>query len=130
VILNVMLNEYTKSPFPTYPAQILAEGASVRSDSTVRLQRANDAYSSAASGVRLGGPCSVRRRRDFLIVILPCAFAYICGIVGSKWPEDRPYVYSYARLVSQLTYDLHRISGLSGAISLIIVDMASATEGP
>jgi hypothetical protein len=67
---------------------------------------------------------------DFLIVTLPCAFAYICGIVGSKRPEDRPYVYSYARLVPQLTYDLHRISGLSGVISLIIVDMASATEGP
>jgi hypothetical protein len=48
---------------------------------------------------------------DFLIVTLLFASVHICGIVGLQAARDRPYAYSYARLVPQLTYDLYRISG-------------------
>jgi hypothetical protein len=67
---------------------------------------------------------------DPLIVTLPCAFAYICGIVGLKWPEYRLYAF-HARLVPRLTYGLHRIKvAYRVFVSPTIVDMASATEGP
>jgi hypothetical protein len=42
---------------------------------------------------------------DFLIVTLLFAFVHIYGIVGLQAARDRPYAYSYARLVPQLTYD-------------------------
>jgi hypothetical protein len=65
---------------------------------------------------------------DPLIVTLPCAFAYICGIVGLMQPEYRLYAF-YARLVPRLTYGLHHIKVASRVpVSLTIVDMVSATE--
>jgi hypothetical protein len=67
---------------------------------------------------------------DPLIFTLPCAFAYICGIVGLKQPEYRLYTF-HARLVSRLTYGLHRIKVASRVlVSPTIVDMVSAMDGP
>jgi hypothetical protein len=67
---------------------------------------------------------------DPLIVTLPCAFAYICGIVGLKQPEDRPYAF-HVRLVPHLTYGLHRIRvSCRVPVSPIIVDLASTIEVP
>jgi hypothetical protein len=67
---------------------------------------------------------------DRLIVTLPCAFAYIRGIVGLKRPKDRPYVF-HARLVPRLTYILHHIKvACRVPVSPTIVDMAFAMEGP
>jgi hypothetical protein len=60
---------------------------------------------------------------DFLIVTLLFASAHVCGILGSQAAHDRPYAYSYARLVPQLMYDLHRTSGLAGASFSSLVDM-------
>jgi hypothetical protein len=48
---------------------------------------------------------------DFLIVAILFASVHVCGIVGLQAACDRPYTKSYARLVPQLTYDLHRTSG-------------------
>ena len=36
---------------------------------------------------------------DFLVVTLSCASVHIRGIVGRLAARDRPYAYSYARLV-------------------------------
>ena len=43
-----------------------------------------------------------------IVVSLP-RFVRICGIVWGA-ARDRPYAYSYARLVPLLTYGLHRIN--------------------
>jgi hypothetical protein len=51
---------------------------------------------------------------DFLIVTLLFAFVHICSIVRLQAAHDRPYSYSYTRLVPQLTYDLRCTSGLAG----------------
>jgi hypothetical protein len=67
---------------------------------------------------------------DFLIVTILFASAHVYGIVGFQVAGDRPYAYSYARLVPQLTYDLHHISGLAGASFSSLVDMVFAMEGP
>jgi hypothetical protein len=67
---------------------------------------------------------------DFLIVTLLFAYAHVCGIVGLQAAHDRPYAYSYVRLVPQLTYDLHRTSGLAGASFSSLVDMVFTMEGP
>jgi hypothetical protein len=48
---------------------------------------------------------------DFLIVTLLFASVHVCVIFELQAVHDRPYTYSYARLVPQLTYDLHRTSG-------------------
>jgi hypothetical protein len=67
---------------------------------------------------------------DPLIATLPCAFAYICGIVGLKQLGDRLYAF-HMRLVPRLTYGLHRIKLACGvSVSPTIMDMASAMEGP
>jgi hypothetical protein len=42
---------------------------------------------------------------DFLIVTLSFASAHVCDIVGLQAARDRPYAYSYAKLVPQPTYD-------------------------
>jgi hypothetical protein len=34
--------------------------------------------------------------------------------------RDRPYAYSYARLVPHLTYGLYRICGLAGVLFLLL----------
>jgi hypothetical protein len=67
---------------------------------------------------------------DFLIVTLLFASAHVRGIVGLQAACDRPYAYSYGRLVPQLTYDLHHTSGLVGANFSSLVDMVFAMEGP
>jgi hypothetical protein len=67
---------------------------------------------------------------DFHIVTLLFASFHICSIVGLQVARDRPYAYSYARLVPQLTYDLHRASGLAGVSFSSLVDMIFAMEGP
>jgi hypothetical protein len=67
---------------------------------------------------------------DFLIVTLLFASAHVRGIVGLQAARDRPYAYSYARLVPQLTNDLRRTSGLAGASFSSLVDMVFALEGP
>jgi hypothetical protein len=66
----------------------------------------------------------------FLIVTLLFAFVHICGIVGLRAARDRPYAYSYTILVPQLTYDLHRTSGLAGVSFSYLVDMFFAMEDP
>jgi hypothetical protein len=66
----------------------------------------------------------------FLIVTLLFASALVRNIVGLQAARDRPYVYSYARPVPQLTYDLHHTSGLAGASFSSLVDMVFAMEGP
>ena len=48
---------------------------------------------------------------DFLVVTLSCASVHIRGIVGRLAARDRPYAYSYARLVPHLTHGLHRVCG-------------------
>jgi hypothetical protein len=64
--------------------------------------------------------CLVRLERikdagiDFLIVTLLFASVHIRGIVGLQAARDRFYAYSYTRVVPQLTYNLHRTSGLEG----------------
>jgi hypothetical protein len=63
---------------------------------------------------------------DFIIVTLLFASIHVCGIVGLQAACDRPY----ARLVPQLTYDLHRTSGLASASFSSLVDMGFAMEGP
>jgi hypothetical protein len=60
---------------------------------------------------------------DFLNFILLFASIHVCGIVGLQAACDRSYAYSYARLVPQLTYDLHRTSGFAGASFSSLVDM-------
>jgi hypothetical protein len=60
---------------------------------------------------------------DFLIVTLLFASSLVRGILGSQAACDRPYTYSYVRLVPQLTYDLHCTSGLAGASFSSLVDM-------
>jgi hypothetical protein len=66
---------------------------------------------------------------DPLIVILSCAFVYICGIVGLKQPEYRLYAF-HMRLVPRMTYGLHLIKvACQVFVSPTIVDMVSATEG-
>jgi hypothetical protein len=67
---------------------------------------------------------------DFLIVILLFASIHVCGIVGLQAAHDQTYAYSYARLVPQLTHDLHRTSGLMGVSFSSLVDMVFAMEGP
>ena len=67
---------------------------------------------------------------DFLVVTLSCASVHIRGIVGRLAARDRPYAYSYARLVPHLTHGLHRVCGSAGVSSSSLVDMAFATEGP
>jgi hypothetical protein len=63
---------------------------------------------------------------DFLIVTLLFAYVHVCGILGLQAARDR----SYARLVPQLMYDLHRTSGLAGASFPSLVDMGFVMEGP
>jgi hypothetical protein len=58
-----------------------------------------------------------------------CICSY-CDIVGLQAAHDRPYAYSYMRLIPQLTYDLHRSSGLAGVSFSFLVDMIFAMEGP
>jgi hypothetical protein len=67
---------------------------------------------------------------DFLIITLLFASAHVHGIVGLQAARDQPYTYSYTRLVPQLTYDLHRTSGLAGASFSSSVDIVFAREGP
>jgi hypothetical protein len=67
---------------------------------------------------------------DFIIVTYLFSSTHVCNIVGLQAARDRPYAYSYARLVPQLTYDLHRTSGLAGASFSSLVDMVFAMEGP
>ena len=67
---------------------------------------------------------------DFLVVTLSRAPVHIRGIVGLQAARDRPYAYSYARLVPHLTHGLHRVCGLAGVSFSSLVDMAFATEGP
>jgi hypothetical protein len=67
---------------------------------------------------------------DFLIVTLLFASVHACVIVELQAAHDRPYTYSYARQVPQLTYDLHRTSGLACASFSSLVDMGFAMEGP
>jgi hypothetical protein len=74
--------------------------------------------------------CIVDVGVDFHIVTLLFAYAHVRGIFGLQAARDRPYAYSYTRLVSQLTYDLHRTSGLAGASFSSLVDMVFAMEGP
>jgi hypothetical protein len=65
-----------------------------------------------------------------LIITLPCALAYICGIVGLKRTEDGLYMF-HVRLVPRLTYGLHRIKATYRvSVSATIVDIVSAMEGP
>jgi hypothetical protein len=66
----------------------------------------------------------------FLIVTLLFASVHICGIVGLQMARDRPYAYSYSRLVPQLTYDTYHICGLEGVSFSSLVDMIFAMEGP
>jgi hypothetical protein len=59
---------------------------------------------------RIGDACV-----DFLIVTLLFASGHIRSIVGLQAASQRPYAYSYVRLVPQLMYDLHCTSGLARA---------------
>ena len=67
---------------------------------------------------------------DSMIVTLSCALVHIAALFDEAAP-DRPYAYAYARLVPRLTYGLYHIKWLWGvSVSLTLVDMAFATEGP
>jgi hypothetical protein len=66
----------------------------------------------------------------FLLLPIYFASAHVCDIVGLQAALDQPYAYSYVRLVPQLTYDLHRTSGLAGASFSSLVDMIFVMEGP
>jgi hypothetical protein len=65
-----------------------------------------------------------------VLIFLLFASTHVRGIVELQAACDRPYAYAYARLVPQLTYDLHRTSGLAGASFSSLVDMVFAMEGP
>ena len=67
---------------------------------------------------------------DSMFVTLPCALVHIAVLFDEAAP-DRPYAYTYARLVPRLTYGLYRIKWLSGvSVSLTLADATLATEGP
>jgi hypothetical protein len=66
---------------------------------------------------------------DFLIVTLLFAYVYIFGIVGLQAVHERPYAYSYARLVPRLTYGSYHICGLAGVSFSSLVDTIFAMEG-
>ena len=55
---------------------------------------------------------------------------FISAALLDRSGPDRLYAYSYARLVPHLTCGLHRICGWRVSVSLILVDMTFATEGP
>jgi hypothetical protein len=58
---------------------------------------------------------------DFHIVILLFASAHVRGIARLQAARNRPYAYSYTRLVP---------SGLAGASFSSLVDMVFVMEGP